>query len=81
MSRFPSSALYPFLGEGSPAKIDHRKKATLILTSLLEDLGVVLFGEKHGPSASRRMLLHSCLVPAWLGFEGAGSFEAQEFPS
>ena len=29
---------YPFLGEGSPTKIDHRKKGTLILTSLLEDL-------------------------------------------
>ena len=29
----------PFLGEGSPSKIDYRKKGTLILTSLLEDLG------------------------------------------
>ena len=29
---------YPFLGEGSPAKIDCRKKGSLILTSLLEDL-------------------------------------------
>ena len=28
----------PFLGEGSPTKIDYRKKATLILTLLLEDL-------------------------------------------
>ena len=27
-----------FLGEGSPTKIDGRKKGTLILTSLLEDL-------------------------------------------
>ena len=26
------------LGEGSPTKIDYRKKGTLILTSLLEDL-------------------------------------------
>ena len=34
-SRSPSS---PFLGEGSPTKIDYRKKGTLILTSLLEDL-------------------------------------------
>ena len=40
-SRSPSSALYPFLGEGSPTKMDYRKKGTLILTSLLEDL--VLF--------------------------------------
>ena len=32
-------ALLPtFLGEGSPTKIDYRKKGTLILTSLLEDL-------------------------------------------
>ena len=30
--------LFPFLGEGSPTKIDYRKKGTLILTSLLEDL-------------------------------------------
>ena len=37
-SRPPSSALsHPFFGEGSP-KIDCRIKATLTLTSLLEDL-------------------------------------------
>ena len=30
--------LTPFLGEGSPTKIDYRKKGTLFLTSLLEDL-------------------------------------------
>ena len=29
---------YPFWGEGFPTKIDYRKKGTLILTSLLEDL-------------------------------------------
>ena len=28
----------PFLGEGSPTKIDYRQKGALILTSLLEDL-------------------------------------------
>ena len=28
----------PSLGEGSPTKTDYRKKGTLILTSLLEDL-------------------------------------------
>ena len=39
-SRPPSSALLPFVGEGSPTKIDYRKKGTLILTSLLEDLVV-----------------------------------------
>ena len=33
---------YPFLGEGSPTKIDYRKKGTLILASLLEDLLAVL---------------------------------------
>ena len=39
-SRSPSSALLsPFLvGRGSPTKIDYRKKGTLILTTLLEDL-------------------------------------------
>ena len=41
-ARSPSSALVPtFLGEGSPAKIDYRKKGTLIFTSLLQDLGKV----------------------------------------
>ena len=34
----PVVPLYPFFGEGSPAKIDYRKKGTLILTSLQEDL-------------------------------------------
>ena len=29
---------------GSPTKIEYRKKGTLILTSLLEDLGFVLEG-------------------------------------
>ena len=32
---------YPFLGEGSPSKIDYRKKGTLILTSLREELGYI----------------------------------------
>ena len=36
LARSPSSALYPFLGEGSPNK--PQKKGTLILTSLLENL-------------------------------------------
>ena len=39
MIRSPSSAfVFLFFGEGSPTKIDDRKKGTLILTSLLEDL-------------------------------------------
>ena len=33
--------VYPFLGESSPIKIDYRKKGTLVLTSLLEDLQLV----------------------------------------
>ena len=46
-SRSPVVPFYPFLGEGSPTKIDYRKKGALILTSLLEDLDVFvrhLFG-------------------------------------
>ena len=35
----PVVPFYPFLG-GSPTKIDYRKKSTLILTSLLEDLEI-----------------------------------------
>ena len=34
----PVVPFYPFLGEGSPTKIDYRKTSTLIPTSLLEDL-------------------------------------------
>ena len=34
----PVVPFYPFLGEGSPTKIDYRKVGTLILTSLLEEL-------------------------------------------
>ena len=37
----PVVPFYPFLVEGSPTKIDYRQQGTLILTSLLEDLGVV----------------------------------------
>ena len=37
----PVVPFYPFCGEGSPTKIDYRKKGALILTSLPEDL--VLF--------------------------------------
>ena len=34
----------PFLGKGSPTRIDYRKKGTLILTSLLEDLAFIVRG-------------------------------------
>ena len=37
----PVVRFYPFSGEGSPTKIDYREKGTLILTSLLEDLGLL----------------------------------------
>ena len=40
LSRSPSSAFYPFLGEGSPTKIGYREKGTPIPTPLLEDLVV-----------------------------------------
>ena len=50
IARSPSSALVPtFLGEGSPSKIDYRKKGTLILTSLLEGLDL---GDRCGPQTS-----------------------------
>ena len=37
-TRSPSGALLPFLGKGSPTKIDYRKKGTLSLTPLLQNL-------------------------------------------
>ena len=39
----PSALLPPFFGEGSPTKMDYKKTGTLILTSLLEDLGGFAF--------------------------------------
>ena len=49
--------LTPFSGEGSPAKIDHRKKGTLILTSLLEDLGLDLVHDWLPPRISKVALV------------------------
>ena len=41
LPRSPNSALLPFFwGKGSPTKIYHRNKGTLIPTSVLEDLGI-----------------------------------------
>ena len=43
----PVVPCYPFLEEGSPTKIDYRKKGTLFLASLLEDLvliGLIVVG-------------------------------------
>ena len=48
VARSPSSALLPFFGEGSHTKIDYRKKGTLLLTSLLEDLGGLFQGKPPG---------------------------------
>ena len=48
----PVVPLYPFLGEGSPTKRDYRKKGTLILTSLLEDLVWVGGNTEHPESSS-----------------------------
>ena len=43
--------VYPFLGEGSPTKIDYRTKGALILTSLLEDLAM---GTTYMPDVPHR---------------------------
>ena len=48
-----TTCLGPLLGEGSPIKIDNRKKGTLILASLLGDLAVVPSGDTRH-SASRK---------------------------
>ena len=50
----PVVPFYPFLGEGSPTKINYRIQGTLILTSLLEDL------TQHMP-ASEKIVLSLCL--------------------
>ena len=49
-TRLPSSPLSHFLGEGSPTKIDYRKKGTLILTSKTGGPSWVLVGK-----SARRM--------------------------
>ena len=48
----------PFWGEGSPTKIDYRKKGTLILTSLLQDLAQDM---EHGTHFNRGLTL--CWAP------------------
>ena len=48
-SRSPGSALSPlFWGEGSPAEINYRRKGTPILTSLLEDLVLLVRSNRGG---------------------------------
>ena len=49
--------LTPFWGEGSPTKIDYRKKGTLIPTSLLEDLVAFPGGKMHGLGLAPRFPL------------------------
>ena len=55
-----------WLGVGSPAKTDYRKKASLILTSLLEGLDVDLLNENLG--GSQRILWFNLFSfsPFWL---------------
>ena len=61
LSRSPSSARFPlFFGEGSPTKIDYRKKAT----SLLEDLVVFRQGFQVWGSCRQAMLHVGVQVPA-----------------
>ena len=43
-----------FWGEGSPTKIDHREKGTLVLTSPLEDLAVLKSGLVQNSDVSSR---------------------------
>ena len=54
-ARSRSSALLPpFFGEGSPTKVDYRKKGTLILSSLLEDLFIL---EQRSKDENSRFIL------------------------
>ena len=67
LSRSPSSALsHPFLGEGSPARIDYRKKGTLILTSLLEDLVVKRTKQIVVPCSCECQAYRSVYASFWL---------------
>ena len=54
----------PFFGEGSPTKIDYRKKGSLILTSLLADLVLVfhwpMFDQGPERSCNVQLLLGVC---------------------
>ena len=74
-----SSALLPFFWGSSPTKIDCKKKGTLILTSLLEDLGNKCPGVPSDisllssllPAATRRLL--GINAQLGIGFEGQWS--------
>ena len=58
----------PLLGEGSPTKIDCNKKGALILTSLLEDLGI--FGSQLSVSACLRQYYFNCSLLPVRGGQG-----------
>ena len=64
----------PFLREGSPTKIDYRKKGTLILASLLEDLVLLPVLDLHWQSYLIRSLAavrrHQTLVKPGRGSPG-----------
>ena len=64
-SRSPSSVLQPFVAEGSPTKIDYRKKGNLILTFLLEDLDLA---KEHSISLMMSANLGPPVVPFYLFF-------------
>ena len=58
-----ASWLHMFLGwEGSPAKIDYRKKGALILTSLLEDLFATFCEKKYRSLISWEFPFHPLKV-------------------
>ena len=52
---------YRFLGKGSPTKIEYRKKGTLILTSLLEDLEAIR-ARQRSPLWREGFLHDGCLI-------------------
>ena len=64
----PVVPFYPFLGEGSPTKIDYRKKGTHILNSLLEGLDDVPYSFAGGvpqvKNQSQTWLDYCASVPA-----------------
>ena len=65
----PVVPFYPFLREGSPTKIDYRKKGTLMLTSLLEDL------VKGKPSSFWRVPIFVRRFPLWGLREGVTAIQ------
>ena len=50
----PVVPFLPFFGEGSPTKLDYRRKGTLILTVVLEDLAQSCFCPMTCPVKTKR---------------------------